>query len=235
MRGRPENYPKSCGGMRDGGVGADAVEVKLINTGRMTWNILDWGYWIEYEIDGKRFRSDTDADQHTNQLAWENMSENDKLKVIKAYGMGGSKARIEQLGTDGAQKIADKVNDDTGWTEARNAFADRLSKRDFPTLEAIFRNEETRSAYFSENYTEEWAVDSVPEYTDEMRQLQAKQKLVWGWTCTTYEAIKTANEKRIQTAVQALSGDLIALICDKVEFFFVITVSRAHILLRIED
>ena len=144
------------------------------------------------------------------------MSEEDRQKVIKAYGMGGNKARIEQFGTDGAQKVADKVNDDAGWTEARNAFADRLAKRDFPTLEAIFRDEETRRAYFSDNYAAEWTTDSVPEYTDEMRRLEEEQTLVWGWACTTYEAIKTANEKRIQTAVQALSGDLIALICDKV-------------------
>ena len=112
---------------------ADAVEVKLINSGKMTWNIFDSGYWIEYEIDGKRFRSDT-AGWRINQIAWENMSLEDSTKVIEAYGSGGGNARIEQFGTDGAQKIADKVNDDTGWTEAWNAFADRLSKRDFPTL-----------------------------------------------------------------------------------------------------
>ena len=31
------------------------------------------------------------------------MSEEDRQKVIKAYGMGDNKARIEQFGTDGAQ------------------------------------------------------------------------------------------------------------------------------------
>lgn len=78
------------------------------------------------------------------------MSENDKLKVIKAYDMGGSKARIEQFGTDGAQKIADKLNDDTGWTEAWNAFADRLSKRDFPTLLSDLRAVDPAGCHGSE-------------------------------------------------------------------------------------
>ncbi|MDO5319841.1 MAG: hypothetical protein Q4G65_14535 [bacterium] len=87
---------------------ADAVEVKLINTGRMTWNIFDYGYWIEYEIDGKRFRSDTDAGQRTNQLAWELMSEEDKLKVIRAYDMGGIKD-VEWALRDGTSTANDWI------------------------------------------------------------------------------------------------------------------------------
>ena len=31
------------------------------------------------------------------------MSEEDQQEVIKAYGLGGNKARIEQFGSDGAQ------------------------------------------------------------------------------------------------------------------------------------
>ena len=188
-----------------------AVEVKLINTGKMTWDVLESGYWIEYEIDGKRMRSDKDAGQRTNQLAWELMSEEDKLKVIDAYGMGGINARIAQFGSDGAQKIADKVNDDTGWTAAHEKYTEALVYRDYPTHAAIFNTEQSRDAYFNENF-----VPSCPILDEEMGMIMDEQQLLWKWATEAYLAVKRGNEKRIDTAAKALSGDLIALICDKV-------------------
>ena len=49
-----------------------------------------------------------------------------------------------------------------------------------------------------------------------MGQLMAEQHLVWDWATKAFLAVKAGNEKRLDTAAKALSGDLIALICDKV-------------------
>lgn len=192
-----------------------AVEVKVLNTGRMTWNILDSGYWVEYSFDGKVFRSDT-AGQRINQMAWENMSLEEATKVIEAYGCGGANARIEQFGFDGAQQLVDLRNLQNGWTDAHKKYTEALAYRDYPTHAAIFNTEQSRKTYFNENFVPNWPEGTEVMWDNEMNQIMAEQELVWNWATEAYFAVKRGNERRMDTAAKALSGDLIALITDKV-------------------
>ena len=192
---------------------ADAVEVVFTGSGRD--HLLDYGYYIEYTIDGRAYRSDTTG-QRINQIAWEHMSEQDKKNVIDAYGTGGGNAILERFGDAGENGVKAKINGDAGWTEAQRKYQEALAYRDLPTHAEIFEDDAKREAYFKEHFVPHWPEGTEVAWNNEMLKCMDEQKLVWNWAYETYLTLKRGNERKIQTATQALSGDLIALICDKV-------------------
>ncbi|MDO5318896.1 MAG: leucine-rich repeat protein [bacterium] len=192
---------------------ADAVEVKV--TGFGTDSFFDWGYYITYTVNGRTYRSD-EVGQRINQIAWEHMSEQDKKNVIDAYGTGGGNAILEQFGDAGENGVKAKINGDAGWTEAQRKYQEALAYRDLPTHAEIFEDDAKREAYFKEHFVPHWPEGTEVAWNNEMLKCMDEQKLVWNWAYETYLTLKRGNERKIQTATQALSGDLIALICDKV-------------------
>ena len=90
------------------------------------------GYCIEYTINGVPYRSDCAA-QRVNQIAWENMSDDDRKKtMLCVFGALGHPE--QQFGGKFAVEMQTWYRDASGLTEAKKILVDRLIDKEYPGL-----------------------------------------------------------------------------------------------------
>ena len=167
------------------------------------------GYWVEYEINGIKYRSDR-AGVRMNQIAWENMSDEDRQTTVESvYGVFN--ARDEQFGSK-AQEMGYWYDKKKGWVQGAEILTDSLVKRDFPTLYALFTE---RSEEAWKQYRPEYDPAKIIYETPEIKKLNEEASLLGNWASEAYKTIRKATYIKTAVAVKSLSGDLIELLCDK--------------------
>ena len=181
------------------------ISVKVTDTSKD----LVRGYWVEYEINGIKYRSDT-AGTRINQIAWDHMSVEDRVTTMeKAFGWM-IHIRKRQFDPEFSAKMAEWYDTYSGWIEGRKIFADRLAQINFPEYQAHYSGN-NRYSYYSENFAPDAEYASFPETTMLYEELQA----CWKWACETYDAMSRAQQIQTGMAVTSISGDLIKLITDR--------------------
>ena len=99
---------------------AERLQVKVTKTSS---NPID-GYWVEYTINGKKFRSDQTGEK-INTMAWEGMNDADREKTVNAvYGVGD--ARKLQFGSQTAPAMGDWYDFKKGWKHGKQILTDKL-------------------------------------------------------------------------------------------------------------
>ena len=178
---------------------AKKIEVKVTNYNSEPI----FGYWVEYEINGIKYRSDK-APIRINQIAWENMSDADRQTTVESvYGVFN--AREEQFGSK-AGEMGYWYDKKKGWVEGAEILTDSLIKRDFPDLYENFHD----NKFWNEIKPE------LPK-TPEIEQLYKEAELCWwDWARSAYVTIRNAAYVRTAAGVKSISGGLIELITDKV-------------------
>ena len=199
---------------------AKRMEVKILSTSS---NIAT-GYWIEYEINGMKFRSDRTGER-INADAWNAMSAADKEKTIKIlYDFGD---RRLQFGDDFARTMGDWIDSRKGWKQGKEILTDRLVDKDFPGLRARFENYAVED-YFERNFlpagwtsfggsvwTADGNIKACPDYPELESQVNLAKYYVCELALSAYEALEKAEYLRTAAAVKSTANDLIQLICDK--------------------
>ena len=159
------------------------------------------GYWVEYEINGIKYRSDKTGVK-INQIAWENMSDEDRQTTVESvYGVFN--ARKEQFGSK-AQEMGYWYDKKKGWVQGAEILTDGLVKRDYPSLYEKFSS----GLYFSE-------IEPARGGTEEIEELYLEAVRTWEWACEAYKTIRNAVYVKTSVATKSISGDLIELITDK--------------------
>lgn len=198
---------------------AQRMEVKLLNESCDPIR----GYWVEYEINGMKYRSDQTG-YRINAIAWNAMNAKDKEKTIKAvYGV--SDARRLQFGDETARKMCDWYDLRKGWKQGKVILVEKLVERDFPGLTARFGNAGKVSTYYQQNFKPEcetWLTNQryyyagdCPDKPEMDAQLDLCKYFVCDLAGSAYAALENAEYLRTAAAVKSTAGDLIQLICDK--------------------
>ena len=168
-------------------------------------------YWVKYTINGVEYRSDQ-ALERVNQLAWENMSDEDKETVVcKVHGVWD--ARKEQFGEGFAAAMGRWYDDMKGYVEGGEILTDRLVERDYPGLVERFSDP---TAYYKEVLLSDYECGDNTVSDTKIDRLIAEKKLCFDWACEAYQALRRAEYLRTAAAVKSTSGDLIQLITDRV-------------------
>ena len=122
---------------------AKRLEVKFLNESSDPVR----GYWVEYEINGMKFRSDQTGSR-INAIAWNAMNADDKEKTVLAvYGVGD--ARRLQFGDETARKMCDWYDLRKGWKHGKTILVEKLVEKDFPGLTARFGNSGAYTYYLN--------------------------------------------------------------------------------------
>ena len=167
-------------------------------------------YWVKYTINGVEYRSDQ-ALERVNQLAWENMSDEDKETVVcKVYGVWD--ARKEQFGEGFAAAMGRWYDDMKGYVEGGEILTDRLVERDYPGLVKRFSDS---TAYYNEFFLSDYECGTNTVSDAKIDRLIAEKKLCFDWACEAYQALRRAEYLRTAAAVKSTAGDLIQLITDR--------------------
>ena len=149
-----------------------------------------YGYWIEYTLNGVKYRSDQAAER-INQIAWSGMSHDDRLKVIEnVYSVGD--ARNVQFGKDFASNMTYWYNQVKGWNEAKEILEDRLVEKDYPGLAERFGDGFQK--YCDENFRAEH--EGEASRFPELNRLCAEKALVLVWASDAYFALRNAEYVR---------------------------------------
>ena len=117
------------------------------------------GYWVEYEINGVKYRSDR-APVRMNQIAWEHMSDADRETTVRnVYGVFN--ARRDQFG-DKAEELGYWFDKKQGWVQGAETLTIGLVKRDFPEVYKKM-NTDWRSLITIEGYDSKKPFATSPE------------------------------------------------------------------------
>lgn len=166
------------------------------------------GYYVEYTLNGTTYRSD-EVGSKINATAWANMSEADRKTTIQALGYFQN--RTDQFGSEVAIQMGNWYSKE--WIAASEILKNRLLERDYPGLAERFENSQS---YFAANFMPTTCTEEELKEFAETKRLFDAEKDIFSWACAAYEAMRQAEYKRTQVAVQSVAGDLISLICDKV-------------------
>ena len=197
---------------------AERVKVKLLNVSDEPAR----GYWVEYEINGMKFRSDQTGSR-INAIAWNAMNADDKEKTVLAvYGVGD--ARRLQFGDETARKMGDWYDLRKGWKNGKTILVEKLVEKDFPGLTARFGNFGAYN-YYVQNFKPECCTGFLnqryaytgdcPDKPEMNAQLDLCKYYICDLAASAYTALENAEYLRTAAAVKSTAGDLIQLICDK--------------------
>lgn len=196
---------------------AERVKAKLLNESSDPVR----GYWVEYEINGMKFRSDQTGSR-INEIAWNAMNATDKERTINAvYSFD---IRRLQFGDAGARKMGEWFDLRKGWKQAKGIFVEKLIEKDFPGLTARFMNSGAY-AYYLDNFRPECPITlrepryyyagDCPDQPEMDAQIELSRYFVCDLAASAYTALEKAEYLRTAAAVKSTAGDLIQLICDK--------------------
>lgn len=182
----------------------DIIPCRLLSTGVS----LTFVHYIEYEYNGKVYRSD-ETGGLTNYAAWQKMSDADKRKVTKWYA-GFSSQLNEQF--SGASDMQAFARDKGGWKQAGEVLRTRLAAANYPELLAFYGSA---------------GVNGIPgelQLTDAVRAQLTAQELesydaaanAYGILYRTgldaYNKLIYLKQEQVNTAVTAISSGLIDII-----------------------
>lgn len=173
------------------------------------------GVYVEYEFNGKRYRSN-ECGSGFNATAWKHLSDEDKAKVVKFYGWSVNN-RIKDFGSDCSGEIVDFAQPE--WRRAREQLRDEWAAHDLPEYFEKF-DKNKRGDYFTDNLAPrgpDGSEISRSAYTDypELGRIVLNQQQYFVCACEAYEALERGTSRLRQIAIQSVAGDLIQLITDR--------------------
>jgi hypothetical protein len=119
--------------------------VRVTYVPNMLWG--GFGQYVEYELDGVNYRTD-EASSAINRKAWSLMSQEDKRKTYDR--LYTTSARKAAFGDDGWQDIVSWIRETNEWFIANRVWKDRIAKRDFPDIHAVYNDQQSLSTLFSD-------------------------------------------------------------------------------------
>ena len=178
------------------------------------------GYWVEYTINGMKYRSDQTG-WKINTIAWEGMNDADREKTIKAvYGVYD--ARKLQFGSATAQDMGDWFDFKKGWKHGKQILTDKLTEKDYPGLVRRFSDGDYWVNSFKPRCSTATIVNGeLGHYMGDSPDAPELQSLIklnvhyFKLAQSAYEALQKAEYIRTAAAVKSTAGDLIKLIVDK--------------------
>lgn len=158
---------------------------------------------------GQEFRTDQMGQQY-NQHLWDELSDADRLIVVRAYGWDLNRRR-DHFNKTGSDAMAGHYNDVTGWTATVDALKERRMAKDYPDLKAMFGPgtvltlPDVSSAYAE--VRDSYAYRRAAVIAEEARQdFEIGQKL--------YQTLTSVKWEQVSVAVKGISGPLIKIIVD---------------------
>lgn len=183
------------------------IEVKITNTA----HDFVRGYWVEYTINGVKYRSDQ-APEIINQHAWTAMSDADKKKTVETvYSIFD--ARNVQFGETFAWNMGYWYDKMKGWVDGKEILVDRLIEKDYPGL--VDRFGKDWDAYRAEHFLSEYEKMQEPdpelpgfESFPELDNLIARRNLQLTCARQAYAALENAEYARTAAAVKSTASNI---------------------------
>jgi hypothetical protein len=119
--------------------------VTLTYVPSMLWG--GFGQYVEYEMDGVRYRTD-EASSAVNRLAWSRMTQEQRRQTYdRLYTTAARKAAF---GEDGFADIVSWIRETNEWFVANRIWKGRIANRDFPELYQVFNENASLSTLYSD-------------------------------------------------------------------------------------
>ncbi len=188
-----------------------------------------YGYWVEYEVNGVKCRSDQ-VSMRMNKSAWARMSPEDRKKAVENVGYYDT--RVSQFGVACAREMGTWYDTyRTHHADGAEILTDRHVKAKYPKYFEIFTEGTNMygvisvdtSAYFEKHYKPQ-LIDSGSDIayvahhygdTAEVSDMRREQRVLFEWAISAYETLRRATYIRLGAGLKSTSGDLIELICDR--------------------
>jgi hypothetical protein len=180
---------------------AEGTGVTVTNVPSMLWGGL--GQYVEYEMDGIKYRTDT-ASSAINRLAWSRMTQEDRRKTYDR--LFTTAARKAAFGEDGFADIVSWIRETNEWFKANRLWKDRIANRDYPELHAVFSDSASLSTVYSDWDT--FRLYSIPQNVpprklevEEFDRALADVELNYGIGRQFYQKVVDMHAKNIGAAV----------------------------------
>ena len=111
-----------------------------------------WGglkQYVEYEMDGKRYRTD-EASSAMNRQAWSLMTQEQRRQTYDR--LHTTAARKAAFGEDGFADIVSWIRETNEWFIANRVWKSRIANRDFPELHQVFNENMSLSTLYPDDY-----------------------------------------------------------------------------------
>ena len=177
-----------------------AVSCELLST-KITFT---WTYYITYRWHGQDWNSlETASD--VNYDAWEHMSHDDKIAVLRHFSGFSSQLKSQFSNSDAMLAYA---MDKTGWRQLKDAHNLKMQQKYFPSLESFYN---AGPGSFS---TADIAGNLTAVETKSYQTLANEYYAFWNSGKDSYDKLVKLKNTQIANAVNAISSELIKIIMD---------------------
>lgn len=119
--------------------------VKVTHVPSMLWG--GFGQYVEYELDGIKYRTDQ-ASSATNRQAWSLMNQEDKRKTYDRLHTKAAKQAA--FGEDGWQDVVSWIRETNEWFVANRMWKEKIAKKSFPGLYEVYGDGKSLSNLFGD-------------------------------------------------------------------------------------
>lgn len=187
------------------------MKVKVVGTS----NDFLSGYYVVYDINGTKFRSD-EVGPSFNDSAWKLLSMEDKKKTLMTFAFAPRYLKSQFLNVEQMNR---EINEAEGWIDASKILGDRIAQKNFPELEKKLG--ENSDVWYQENYSSiEGISRSLGSNIETETKFNLKKKIgelpyLFDIAKTAYGKARLLKIKQTKLAVTSLSGEIIKMITDK--------------------